>query len=127
MEYEKRQITAANLPAPVAPLSHAIEAGPFVFVSGQIPRDPTTKSVPEGIEAQTRVVIQNLERVLVEAGSSLANVVKVTAHLTDLQHRDGFNRVYRELIPEPLPARTTVGSQLEGILLEMDVIAVKSQ
>jgi 2-iminobutanoate/2-iminopropanoate deaminase len=109
----------------VAPLSHATAAGPFVFVSGQVPRDPETRSIPEGIEAQTRTVIQNVERVLKAAGSSLAEVVKVTAHLANMQDRDGFNRVYRELFAEPYPARTTVGSQLDGILVEVDVIAVR--
>jgi len=124
MRDEKREIKAPELPAPTAPLSHGIVAGPFVFVSGQVPRDPATKAIPEGIEAQTRVVLANVEAVLRAAGSSLADVLKVTAHLADLSHRDAFNRVYRELMPEPFPARTTVGSQLDGILVEIDVIAL---
>jgi 2-iminobutanoate/2-iminopropanoate deaminase len=125
MELEKRALVAPELPTPSAPLSHGIGAGPFVFVSGQVPRDPTTGSIPEGIEAQTRVVIANIDRVLGAAGSSLADVVKVTAHLTDLRNRDAFNRVYREMFEEPFPARTTVGSQLDGILVEIDAIAIR--
>jgi 2-iminobutanoate/2-iminopropanoate deaminase len=66
-----------------------------------------------------------VDAVLHAAGSSLADVVKVTAHLADLSHREGFNRAYRELMPEPFPARTTVGSQLHGILVEIDVIAIR--
>lgn len=125
MASTKEQITAPDMPAPAAPLSHAIAAGPLLFVSGQIPRDPTTKTIPDGIEAQTRVVIQNIERVLRAGGATLHDVVKVTAHLADLRDRDAFNRVYRELMPEPFPARTTVGSQLEGIRVEIDVIAIR--
>jgi len=125
MPVQKRAIQAPDLPAPAAPLSHGMVAGSLVFVSGQVPRDPVTKAIPEGIEAQTRVVLANVDSVLRAAGSSLADVVKVTAHLVDLSQRDGFNRVYRELMPEPFPARTTVGSQLDGILVEIDVIALR--
>ncbi len=124
-DYTKGQVTADGLPAPKAPLSHGIAAGPFVFVSGQVPRDPLTNLIPDGIEAQTRVVIENVERVLRAAGASLEDVVKVTAHLADMRDRDGFNRAYRDLIPEPFPARTTVASGLDGILVEIDVIALR--
>jgi reactive intermediate/imine deaminase len=124
MNAAKQQITSPELPSAAAPLSHGITAGRFVFVSGQTPRDPISGSTPEGIEAQTEVVIKNIERVLTAAGGTLADIVKVTAHLTNLQNRDGFNAVYRRLMPEPFPARTTVGSQLGDILVEVDVIAV---
>ena len=79
------------------------------------------------IEAQTRLVIQNVERVLQAGGSNLNDVVKVTAHLADMRHRDAFNRVYREMFSAPYPARTTVGSGLDGILVEIDVIAIRQQ
>jgi 2-iminobutanoate/2-iminopropanoate deaminase len=125
MRDDKRAIQAPDLPAPTAPLSHGIVTGWLVFVSGQVPRDPATKAIPNGIEAQTRVVLANVDAVLHAAGSSLADVVKVTAHLADLSHREGFNQAYRELMPEPFPARTTVGSQLDGILVEIDVIAIR--
>jgi len=125
MRDDKRAIRAPDLPPPTVPLSDGIVAGPLVFVSGQVPRDPATKAIPEGIEAQTRIVLANVDAVLRAAGSSLADVVKVTAHLDDLSHRDGFNRAYRELMPQPFPARTTVGSQLDGILVEIDAIALR--
>ena len=125
MELHKQAVVTSDLPAPSAPLSHGITAGPFVFVSGQVPRDPSTGSIPDGIEAQTTVVIANIDRVLRAAGSSLKDVVKVTAHLADLREREGFNRVYREMFDAPFPARTTVGSQLDGILVEIDVIAIR--
>lgn len=117
MANQKRAVKAPELPVPTAPLSQGIEAGPFIFVSGQVPHDPATDSVPD---AQTRVVLQNIERVL---RAAVADVVKVTAHLANLDDREAFNAVYRELMPEPHPARTTVGSQLGAILVEVDVIA----
>jgi len=105
-------------------LSPGIVAGGLVFLSGQVPRDATGK-IPEGIQAQTRLVLQNVELVLGAAGCSLADIVKVSAHLSDLAQRDAFNAIYREVMPEPFPARTTVGSQLGGVLVEIDVIAIK--
>jgi 2-iminobutanoate/2-iminopropanoate deaminase len=125
MTYDKRQIVVDDLPVPTLPLSQAVEAGPFVFVSGQSPRDPKTMTIPDGIEAQTHVVLDNLDTALRAAGCSLRNVVKVTAHLADLSDRAAFNVAYRAHVPEPFPARTTVGSQLGGILVEIDAIAVK--
>jgi 2-iminobutanoate/2-iminopropanoate deaminase len=120
---ERREIRAAGLPVSAAPLSQAIAAGQFVFVSGQVPRDPETGLVAEDIEAQTHQVLRNIETVLAAAGCRLDQVVKVAAHLADLALRPGFNAAYREHFHEPFPARTTVGSQLEGILVEVDVVA----
>lgn len=112
--------------AGAAPLSQALLAGPFVFVSGQIPRDPDTKTIPDGIEAQTRQALGNVARVLEAAGCGLDRVVKVTAHLTDLADRPAFNSVYREVFRPPYPTRTTVGSALEGVLVEVDVVALRA-
>jgi reactive intermediate/imine deaminase len=98
-------------------------AGPFVFVAGQGPADPATGQIPEGISAQTRQVLRNVESILQAAGSSMGEVVKVTAHLSDLQNFAPFNHVYEQFFTEPRPVRTTVGSQLSGMLLEIDVIA----
>lgn len=123
----KRALEGSDLPVATAPLSQGIETGGFVFVSGQVPRDPATGKIPDGIEPQTRLVLLNIERVLRLAGCSLADIVKVTAHLSDLAYRDAFNTIYREVMPEPFPARTTVGSQLGGVLVEIDVIASKHQ
>jgi 2-iminobutanoate/2-iminopropanoate deaminase len=80
--------------------------------------------VPDGIEAQTRQALENVSAILAAAGASLADVVKVTVHLADLQDFDRFNQVYASYFDEPRPARTTVGSQLLGILVEIDAVAV---
>lgn len=124
MNIEKRRVTAANAPSPAGPYSHAIVAGGLIFVSGQVPREPLTGLVPDGIEAQTRLALKNVESILQAAGASMEDVVKVTAHLVDLALFDTFNRTYLEYFREPFPARTTVGSQLRGVLVEIDAIAV---
>jgi 2-iminobutanoate/2-iminopropanoate deaminase len=124
MKIEKRQVTAANAPRPAGPYSQAIVAGDLIFVSGQVPREPLTGLVPDGIEAQTRLALKNIETILQAAGASMDDVVKVTAHLVDLALFDVFNRTYLEFFREPFPARTTVGSQLRGVLVEIEAIAV---
>ena len=124
MKIEKRRVTVANAPRPPGPYSQAIVAGDLIFVSGQVPREPLTGLVPDGIEAQTRLALKNVETILHAAGASMEDVVKVTAYLVDLALFDAFNRTYLEFFREPFPARTTVGSQLRGVLVEIDAIAV---
>jgi len=120
-----------DAPKPVAPYSHAVEACGFVFVTGQLATDPDDDSlaVPDGIEAQTRKVFDNLARVLKGCGLSFANVVCVRIFLTDFK-RDyaAMNAIYATYFDaDKLPARTTVGvTQLarDGIV-EIDLIAVR--
>lgn len=91
------------------PYSQGMVHGDTVYTAGQVPKDPATGEVVGGtIEEQTHATFENLEAVLEAAGTSLANVVKTTAFLTDIDDIEGFNRVYRERTPEPRPARTTV-------------------
>jgi enamine deaminase RidA (YjgF/YER057c/UK114 family) len=113
---------------PTVPLSPGIIANGFLYVSGFGPQDPATGEKPEGISEQTRAVFANLSAVLAEAGLDLSDVVKVTAHLQELK-RDfaGYNDVYAEMMPEPRPVRTTVGSDLMDILVEIDVVAALRQ
>jgi 2-iminobutanoate/2-iminopropanoate deaminase len=118
-------VTTARARVPSAPYSAAMIANGFVFVSGQRPVDPETGLIPEGVRAQTRQVIANINAVLEAAGATLGDVVKVTAHLADLALFDEFNAAYLEGFQPPYPARTTVGSQLRGILVELDAIAAK--
>jgi reactive intermediate/imine deaminase len=121
-----------DAPKPVAPYSHAVEAGPYVFVTGQLATDPDDDSrpVPEGIEAQTRKVMDNLARVLRGCGMTFANVVFVRIYLTDFK-RDyaPMNAIYSTYFNESkLPGRTTVGVTdlaRDGIV-EIDLIAFRS-
>lgn len=102
----------ASAPPPVAPFSHAVETGGFVFVTGQMPDSPGTPGVlPDGIAAQTRNVMANLETVLAGLGLGLADVVMVRAYLTHFaEDYAAFNAAYRAHFPaDRLPARTCVG------------------
>ncbi|HVH73960.1 MAG TPA: RidA family protein [Stellaceae bacterium] len=117
----------AGAPPPVAPYSHLVEVDGWLFVTGQIASEAEGDPLPEGIEAQTRKVIENLRRVLEGVGASLGNVVAVRAFLTDFE-RDyaAFNRVYEGYFaPGRLPARTTIGvtALARGGILEIDMIA----
>lgn len=124
MAEEKKQIVTKNAPSPAGPYSQAIVAGGLVFVAGQRPQDPVTGEIGETIQEQTRQVIKNLEAVLTAAGSSLEKVVRSTVYLSDIKNFAPMNEVYKEMIPEPFPARTTFGAQLRNILIEIDVIAL---
>jgi 2-iminobutanoate/2-iminopropanoate deaminase len=120
----KTQITSKAGSPPGGPYSQGIRAGDFVFVAGQVGKDPATgQLVGDTIEAQTTQTLENLKAILEAAGASMADVVKVSAHLTDLSLFDRFNKVYVNYFPDPKPVRTTVGSQLLGFLVEVDAIA----
>ena len=120
----KKKITTASSASPVGPYSQGLHAGDFIFVSGQGPLDPQTGSVVgETIEEQTARVLENIKGILEAGGASMADVVKSTVHLSDLAMFKRFNAVYETFFPDPKPTRTTVGSQLPGILVEIDVIA----
>ena len=120
----KKQVNPKNAAPPAGAYSPGLIAGDFVFVSGQGPLDPATgKIVGETIEEQTARVLENVKAVLEAAGSSMSDVVKVAVHLSDLANFQRFNQVYATFFPDPKPTRTTVGSQLPGILVEIDAIA----
>jgi 2-iminobutanoate/2-iminopropanoate deaminase len=104
--------------------SHAVIANGFVYVSGQGPADPVTNVVPDGFAAQVRQSIRNVQIILQGAGADLKDVVKVNAYLSDVTRFHEFNAIYQALFPSPPPARTTVGSQLVGIQVEIDCVAV---
>ncbi len=119
----------AQAPQPVAPFSHAVEADGWVFLTGQMPTDPTDPDAPlvAGIEAQTRRVMDNLVLVLEGLGLGLEHVVSARAFLTEFE-RDyaAMNDVYRSYFPaDRLPARTCVGVTALAVqaLVEIDFIA----
>jgi 2-iminobutanoate/2-iminopropanoate deaminase len=120
-----------NAPKPVAPYSHAVEAGAFVFVTGQLATDPDDDSlpIPPGIEAQTHKVMDNLIRVLKGCGLTLGNVVCVRIFLTDFKGDYAkMNEIYATYFAaDKRPARTTVGvtDLARGGIVEIDMIAVK--
>jgi reactive intermediate/imine deaminase len=119
----------SGAPAQVGPYSHAVEQDGWLFITGQLATDPDDDSrpIPDGIEAQTHKVIDNLKRVLHGVGSSLEQVVMLRVFLTAFE-RDyaPFNAIYRTYFAsDRLPARTTVGvtALARGGLIEIDLIA----
>ena len=120
----KQQISTKSGASPIGAYSQGIRAGDFIFVSGQGPLDPATGQLIGGtIEDQTARVLENIKIILATAGATMADVVKVSAHLSDVELFERYNKVYATYFPDPKPARTTVGSQLMGILVEIDAIA----
>jgi 2-iminobutanoate/2-iminopropanoate deaminase len=108
---------------PAPPLSPVVVSGDLVYVSGQVGRSPDGQ-LAEDIEAQCRQVFANLRRHLESVGCSLQDAVKVNGYLLRMTDFDAYNRVYREYISEPYPARTTVGAELlPGLLVEVDLVA----
>jgi len=120
-----KAIQTDKAPAAIGPYSQGIKAGDFVYVSGQIPINPETGEVEEGIEKQTEQVLKNLQAILDEAGTDFSQVVKFTIYLDSMDHFATVNEIYGGFLTEPYPARATVEvSRLpKDVLVEMDVIA----
>ena len=121
----KTQIVTDRAPKPSGAYSQGILMNGWLFTAGISPVDPDTGKVVEPtIEAQTTQVIRNLEGILQAANMTVDSVAKVTVHLAQ-RDRDfaAFDATYRNFFREPFPVRTTVGSQLPGILVEIDFIA----
>ena len=109
------------------PFSPAVQAGPFVFVSGQVAMGDKSEIVPGGIEAQTRQTLKNVENALALAGCTLKDVVKATVWLDDARDFWTFNRVYAEFFSENKPARSTTQATLMiDAKVEIEVIAYKA-
>lgn len=120
----KIEVRSIYAPAPVGAYSQAIRAGNLVFTAGTLPILPETgKIVGDTVGEQTEQVLKNIKAILEEAGCKMDDVVKTTVHLADMDLFDEFNEVYTRYFPDPKPARTTVGSQLNQVLVEIDVIA----
>ena len=121
----KQIISTADAPAAIGIYSQAVRVGNTIWVSGQIPLDPSTKEMVKGdIEAQIRRVFDNLKAIVVAAGASLDDVVKATVFLTDLAHFALVNKIMAEYFREPYPARAAVGvaSLPRGAQVEVECI-----
>ncbi len=121
----KEEIRSDSSAPPMGPYSQGIRVGNLVFTAGMGPLDPDTgQIVGDTIEEQTELTINNLSAVLEAAGTSLDHAVKATVHLQDLGDFAAFNSVYERRFGDPKPVRTTVGSNLLGIMVEIDLVAV---
>lgn len=124
----KQVISTANAPAAIGPYSQAIDLGSLVITSGQIPLDPATGTLPEGIRAQTRQSLTNVKSILEAAGLGMDAVVKTTVFLKDMNDFAAMNEVYASFFTEGCyPARSAVevARLPKDALVEIEVIAVK--
>lgn len=120
----KRVIRLESAPAPRGAYSQGWRAGDYIFVSGQVPRDPQTGEVIEGpFRDQVVRALRNVALVLEAEGASLNDVIKFTVIVQDLDNFGALNEAFRSLMDEPLPARTTFQGGLMAVPVEIDAIA----
>ena len=121
------RLSPPGIPAPRGPYSPAVRAGDFIFVSGQVPVDPTTNELSSGdIKHETRVAINNVKLVLEGAGATLADVVRVGVYLGDGKDFAAMNEVYTEFFGAAKPARSTIVCGFAAaIKVEIDCVAYK--
>ena len=114
----------AGIPKPVGAYSPAVRAGDFVFISGQVPRDPRTGALPGAdIDSQVPQVLTNVKGALAAAGATLDDVVSTTVYLADVDDWGKFNDIYKDTFRAPYPTRTAIGANLRGILVEISAVA----
>ncbi len=117
-------ILLADAPPPKAPYSPAVRAGPFVYVSGQTPRDHISgELVGSDVATQTRQTLSNVQRLLEAAGASMKDVISVSVYLTNVDDWATMNSVYTEFFSSPFPSRTAVGVDLRDIMVEISAVA----
>lgn len=123
----KTIVTTADAPPAIGPYSQAVKTGLVVFLSGQLGLDPQTKElVSQDFEAQVRQSFKNLAAVALASGGTLADAVKLTLFLTDLAKFAKVNEIMAEVMPQPYPARSTIGvaSLPKGAQFEVEAILV---
>ncbi len=120
----KERIVTDKAPGAIGPYSQGMKIGDLIFFSGQIPINPTTGEMPEGIEAQTRQSLDNVKGLLESQGLTFANVVKTTVFLDSMDDFATMNSIYAEYFVEPYPARSAVevAKLPKGALIEVEVI-----
>lgn len=120
-----KKIETLNAPGAIGPYSQGYIANGFVFTSGQIPVDPLTGNIPEGIAAQTEISCKNVQAILDAAGSDLTKVIKTTCFLADMQDFAEFNAVYATFFTGK-PARSCVAVKTlpKNVLCEIEAIAL---
>ena len=123
----KTIISTTNAPAAIGPYSQAIDLGNLVITSGQLPIDVATGAFPEGIEAQTRQSLTNVQAVLAAAGLTMDNVIKTTVFLKNMNDFAAMNEVYATFFTGNPPARSAVevARLPKDVLVEIEAIAVR--
>ena len=118
----KRPVSTDSAPAPGGAYSQAIAVGDLVFLAGQGPFTPAGEKVEGTFADEARQTFENLAAVAAAAGGSLANAVRVGVFLRNMDNFATMNEIYGEFFPEPLPARTTIQSDLPGFEIEVDAV-----
>lgn len=124
----KNVLNTNNAPAAIGPYSQGIEVNGMIFLSGQLPIDPSTGAFPDGgIKEQTRQSLLNAKAILESAGLDLSYVVKTTVLLSDIANFGPMNEVYAEFFEQPYPARSAfaVKDLPKGALVEIECIAAR--
>ncbi|NLI97412.1 RidA family protein [bacterium] len=121
----KKEIRTDKAPLPIGPYSQAVRVSNLVFIAGQLGIDPETDKLLEGIETQTKKVMENLKAILEEAGATMDDVVRCDIHLASLADFPRVNEIYASYFTAPYPARLTVQSAglPKGALVEIAAIA----
>lgn len=122
-----KEISTNNAPKAIGPYSQAIEANGFIFVSGQIPVDPKTNEIKNDVKEAANQSLTNMKNILLEAGSDMSKVIKVTIFLKNIEDFAIVNEVYSTYFERPYPARSCVAvkSLPKDVVLEMEAIALK--
>ena len=123
----KKVISTTNAPAAIGPYSQAIEVNGMVFASGQIPVNPATGEIPEGIEAQAEQVLNNVKNLLAAAGASMEQVVKTTVFIQNMDDFGKVNEIYATYFTGAFPARSCVevARLPKDVLIEIEAIGLK--
>ena len=119
----KTVVSSDNAPAAIGPYSPGIQAGNMVFLSGQLGIDPATGKMPEGVEAQAKQSLANVEALLTAAGATFADVVKTTVYLADIADFAGMNRAWDAwVVAGNAPARATVEARLANPAWKVEIV-----
>lgn len=123
----KKVVETKKAPGAIGPYSQGIDIGNLIFFSGQIPLSPETGEMPEGIEAQTKQALENVNGLLESQGLDFSHVVKTTVFLDNMDDFNTVNSIYAQYFVEPYPARSAVevGRLPKGALIEVEIIACK--
>lgn len=119
-----KQISTDKAPAAIGPYSQAISVGNMLFCSGQIPLNPQTGEIPDGVEAQAEQALTNVKNLIEAAGASIDNVVKTSVFIKDMNDFAKINEIYAKYFTEPFPARSCVevARLPKDVLLEIEAI-----
>ena len=119
-----KEIKTTAAPAAIGPYSQAVISGNMLYASGQIPLNPETGEIPEGVEAQARQALKNVKNLIESAGGSMDNVVKTSVFIKNMDDFAKINEIYAEFFTEPYPARSCVevARLPKDVLLEIETI-----